>query len=348
MSSNRISDRTGQNRRPLAGARGWIISEPKAGMDTQTCGLAEALGLDYEMKRVSLRGVKKWTSPWGRVPNRERFGEAGSGFAPPWPAIAIATGRAAIPYLRQLRRLAGPSLYTVVLLDPQTGPSTADFIWVPEHDRRRGPNVFTTPTSPHGFSPERIAKLRTVLPASIAALPHPRIAVLLGGKNGSYQFSAADDERLQSALQSLARLGASFMVTPSRRTHARLVEVTDAATRDAPRIVWNGTGENPYPSFLAHGDAFVVTADSVNMTGECCATGKPVYVFHPSGGKPKFHRFHARLEELNATRRLPASVDRLPSWSYPPIDGTGLIAREIERRWLKRMAWLSGAGHQPE
>ncbi len=327
--------------RPLAGARCWIISEAKAGMDTQTRGLADALGVDYELKRVTLDGMKKWTAPWGRVPKHAGFGNPGTSFCPPWPTLAIATGRAAIPYLRELRRRAGPSLFTVVLLDPQTGPGTADVIWVPEHDRRRGPNVITTPTSPHGFSPERIASLRAGTPAAIAALPHPRIAVLLGGKNGSYAFSDADDQRLQQALQSLAGLGASFMITPSRRTHPRLIEVTETATRSAPRILWNGTGDNPYPAFFANADAFVVTADSVNMTGECCATGRPVYVFHPSGGKPKFHRFHAKLEEINATRRLPETFDRLPAWSYAPIDATGLIAREIERRWQKRCAWTT-------
>ncbi len=62
--------------RPLAGARCWIISEAKAGMDTQTRGLAEALGVDFEMKRVTLAGVKRWTAPWGRVPKSVGFGEA--------------------------------------------------------------------------------------------------------------------------------------------------------------------------------------------------------------------------------------------------------------------------------
>jgi mitochondrial fission protein ELM1 len=335
---------TGQPDRPLAGARCWIISEAKAGMDTQTRGLAEALGVDYQMKRVTLEGLKKWTAPWGRVPRRACFGANHSEFCPPWPVIAIATGRASIPYVRELKRCAGPSVFTVVLLDPQTGPSTADLIWVPEHDRRRGPNVVTTVTSPHGFPPQRIAALRANVPAAVAALPHPRIAVLLGGKNGSYQFSKADDERLQSALRSLARLGASFMITPSRRTHPRLVEVTEEATRDAARILWDGSTPNPYADFLAHADAFVVTADSVNMTGECCATGRPVYVFTPSGGKAKFHRFHEALCHLGATRVLPETVDRLPAWTYTPIDATGIIAREIERRWLKRASWIA-TGH---
>ena len=85
----------------------------------------------------------------------------------------------------------------------------------------------------------------------------------------------------------------------------------------------------------------VVTADSVNMTGECCATGRPVYVFTPSGGKAKFHRFHRQLEEWGATRPLPEIVERLSGWTYAPIDSTAVIAREIETRWLRRSRWLA-------
>ena len=36
----------------------------------------------------------------------------------------------------------------------------SDLIWVPEHDLRRGPNVMTTPTAPHSFTPARLAALR--------------------------------------------------------------------------------------------------------------------------------------------------------------------------------------------
>lgn len=315
-------------------------------MDTQTLGVAAALGLDVEMKRVANVGLKKVTAPFGGVPRSIRFGEPGSAFEPPWPAVAIATGRAAVPYLKELKRRAGAKVFTVFLLDPQTGPSAADLIWVPAHDRRRGPNVITTLASPHGFSPERLARLRLTMPSAIAALPSPRIAVLLGGKNGVYDFSDADDRRFQAGLACLAALGASFLITPSRRTHPRLIEVAEEATRQAPRLFWDGTGDNPYPDFLAHADAFVVTADSVNMTGECCATGRPVYVFTPSGGKAKFHCFHEALRERGATRVLPERVAALPDWSYAPIDCTDEIAREIEARWLRRHGWLGSAASE--
>lgn len=326
----------------LKGAHAWIITDGKAGMDVQAKGVADALGLDYTMKHVAPQGMQKLLSPWAPVSRRENFGGPGSPFAPPWPRIAIATGRASIPYIRALRRKAGLETYTIVLQDPKTAGGIADLIWVPEHDRRRGPNVIVTPTAPHSFSAERLAGLRHTVPAAIAALPGPRITVVLGGKNGVYKFTDADDDRLAGALRSLGELGASFMVTPSRRTHQRLIDCVDAATRNFPRIFWDGKSDNPYPLFLAHADALVVTADSVNMTGEACATGRPVYVFEPSAGSAKFRRFHEKLMTFGATKPLPARVDELPRWGYTPLDSAAMIAAEIEKRWQRRMHLVSG------
>jgi mitochondrial fission protein ELM1 len=307
-----------------------------AGMDVQAQGVAEALGLAYEMKRVDPKGIWKFAAPWGPVAPSERFGRPGSRFAPPWPAVAISLGRGSVPYMRALRRMAGPETFTVVMQDPKTGLGTADMIWVPEHDRLRGENVFTTLTAPHSFTSARLADLRRTVPPDIAALPRPRVAVVLGGKNAVYKFRDEDDTRLAGALGSLGALGASFLVTPSRRTHPRLLEVVDSATRAYPRILWNRRGANPYADFLAHADLLVVTADSVNMTGEACATGRPVLVFTPSGGSAKFRRFHAALEARGATRPLPDRLDAIPEWRYEPLHSVDDIAREIERRWRGR------------
>lgn len=326
---------SGQQQRPLAGHSAWILTTGLAGMDVQTRGLAEALGLDYTMKPIAPKGIFKLLAPWGPVAPSERFGAPGSTFAPPWPDVAISLGRSSIPYMRALRRRA-PETFTIVMLDNKAGRGVADVIWVPQHDRLRGPNVITTLTAPHSFTPERLAELRRAVPAEIAALPRPRVAVILGGKNAVYEFRAEDDARFAGALQSLGALGASFMITPSRRTHQRLREVTEEATRTFPRILWDGEGANPYGDFLAHADALVVTADSVNMTGEAAATGRPVLVFTPSAGSDKFRRFHAALQGHGATRPLPERVEAIPNWSYEPLHSAETIAREIERRWLIR------------
>ena len=327
--------------RPLAGTRAWIITDGKTGMDVQCKGVADALGVAYEMKPVTPKGIWKALAPWGRVAPGDSFGHAGSAFAPPWPAIAIASGRASIPYIRALKRKAGSATFTIVLQDPKTGASTADLIWVGDHDRLRGANVVTTITSPHSFSAKRLAELSASPPANIAALPQPRVAVILGGKNAVYKYTDADDDKLVAALTSLAGLGASFLITPSRRTHDRLLRKVNEATAMSPRILWNGTGANPYADFLANADMLIVTADSVNMTGEACATGKPVYVFTPSAGSKKFDRFHQALQAYGATRPLPEWFGGIEHWAYRPLDSAAIIAAEVERRWLQTRAHVT-------
>jgi mitochondrial fission protein ELM1 len=335
---------TGRRRKGgcLAGARAWIITDGKAGMDVQATGVAEALGLAYEMKRVAPTGLWKALAPWGPVSPRDRFGDPGTLFAPPWPVVAIATGRASIPYIRALRRKAGLATYCIVLQDPKTGAGAADLIWVPAHDRRRGPNVIATLTAPHGFSPARLAELRGTIPPEIAALPHPRVTVALGGKNGIYKFTDDDDHRLKASLGSLCSAAGSFLITTSRRTHQRLVRAVEQATRGRPGILWDGSGPNLYPFFLAAADWLVVTADSVNMTGEACATSRPIYVFEPSGGSAKFRRFHEALQRHGATRPLPVALTALETWSYEPLDSAAIIAAEVERRYSRRGQMLSG------
>jgi mitochondrial fission protein ELM1 len=324
----------------IGGKRGWIISDGKVGNEVQTRGVFDALGLRYEIKLVDPKGIWKALSPWGPVSPSERFGSAGSPFYPPWPDLAISIGRLTTPYIRRLKRAAGLATYTIILQDPKVALRTADLFWVPEHDTRRGPNVITTLTAPHSFTARRLSELRATMPAQIAALPPPRVAVLLGGPNGDFGYTPAALRRLGSALQSLARLGVSLMVTPSRRTPPAVAGFVDQATTGTVRLFWDGAGENPYPQFLAHADAFVVPADSVNMTGEPCATGKPVYVFEPEGGSPKFSRFHETLRRHGATRPLPETFERLETWSYAPLNSSEEIASEIARRWLKRRQML--------
>jgi mitochondrial fission protein ELM1 len=329
-----------QARDAVAGRSGWIISDGKAGNDVQTRGVFDAMGLGYETKPVDPKGIWRVLSPWGPVAPSERFGMAAGQFRPPWPEFAIAIGRLTTPYIRRLKQAAGLATFTIILQNPKVGARSADLFWVPEHDTRRGPNVITSLTAPHSFTARRLEQLRAVVPPAIAALRRPRVAVLLGGPNGDFRYTPAALARLAAALGSLARLGASLLVTPSRRTPPEVTQFVREATAGAVRIFWDGTGENPYPQFLAHADAFIAPADSVNMTGEPCATGKPVYVFEPEGGSAKFARFHEALRRHGATRPMPASFERLETWEYAPLNSSEAIATEIAQRWWKRRQML--------
>jgi mitochondrial fission protein ELM1 len=324
----------------VAGRRGWIISDGKAGNDVQARGVFDALRLVYETKLVAPSGLWQLLAPWGPVSRAERFGTPQSRFRPPWPEFAIATGRLTTPYIRRLKQMAGLDTYTIILLDPKVGTKAADLYWVPEHDSLRGSNVITTLTAPHSLTPARLSELRAAMPAEIARLPTPRVAVLVGGSSSEYRYTPAALARLSSALGSLAGLGVGLMITPSRRTPAAVMACVEEATAGAQRIIWRGQGDNPYPLFLAHADCFIAPADSINMTGEPCATGRPVYVFEPDGGSAKFARFHEALRRHGATRPCPERFERLESWSYAPIFSAETIAAEIARRWLQRRRML--------
>lgn len=321
--------------RPLKGRSAWIITDGKAGMEVQVEGVARALKTDFEAKRVSPRGIWRLLAPWIGIDPREHFGKPGSQFSPPWPDIALATGRLSIPALRAVRK-ASPQTFTVIIQDPRTGAGSADLIATPAHDRLADDNVMHTLTAPHGFSPERLARLRRKRPKELAALKKPRTVVVLGGPNAIYKFTEDDSARLAASIASLARLDVSFLVTASRRTPDHALQAVLTAIHGSPGIVWTGAGANPYETWLAHGDLFIVTADSINMTGEACATGKPVYVFEPEGSSDKFRRFHESLRRYGATKSLPERFENIESWTYAPLDSAAQIAAEIERRWLEK------------
>ena len=325
----------------IAGRIGWIVSDGKRGNEVQSGGVFAALGLACETKLIDPRGLWRMLSPWGPVSPAERFGSAQSQFHPPWPDFAIATGRLTTPYMRALKRAAGIATYTIILQNPKVSATAADLFWIPEHDRRRGANVVTTLTAPHDFTARYLQQLRQQqLPAPIAALPRPRVALALGGPNGDYHYTPAAMAHLASALQSLAGLGAGLMITPSRRTPAAVMRRIREACAGLSCWLWDGEGDNPYPYFLAHADLFIAPADSINMTGEPCATGRPVFVFDPGGGSPKFARFHQALAQYGATRPLPRRFERLETWTYTPLNSAEAIAQEIARRWRQRRHML--------
>jgi hypothetical protein len=325
----------------VRGRTGWIIGDGKAGHEAQCRGVFEALRLAYEVKRIRPGPLQQMLAPYVPVARMEYFGAPGSTFAPPWPDFAIAAGRLTVPYIRALKQQAKRATYTIILQDPKVPLSTADLFWMPAHDPKRGANVVTTVVAPHVFSPARLAELRaTAPPAAFAALPRPWVAALVGGDGSSYRFTRADEVRLAAALRSIAALGAGLLITPSRRTPPSLVTAIAEATAGHPCFLWDGTGENPYPAMLAHADRFVVTADSINMSGEPAVTGRPIHLFTPSGGSAKFRRFHDALARHGATRPLPDQVTMLPDWSYAPLHAAADIALAVAERWQRRRAML--------
>ncbi len=316
----------------MAGASAWIISDGKAGDEAQCLGVLERLGLTGEIRRIRPRKLFTLVMPWGPIDPAEAPHRPDSPIAPPWPDIAIASGRRTVAYLRRVRKESDGRTLTVFLKDPSTGADTAETIWVPQHDRLRGPNVLATLTSPHRISPERLAAARSIVPAWVRA-GRTTVGVILGGDSKHHRFTDDDVGRLTQQLQALARDGATLVVTPSRRTPPALASAVKALCAETGGFFWDGEGDNPYLAILAHADHLVVTADSVNMLGEAAATGKPIHLFTPSGGHTKISSFVNGLSRHGAVRPL---AERLETWSYEPLDATPAIAVAMAKAFARR------------
>lgn len=301
----------------MAGGRAlstcWVVTDGKAGMESQCVGLAEALGLSPIVKRVVLRSPWRQLSPYLRLGHAHAFSRRGDQLEPPWPDLLIATGRlsvAAALHVRDESRRAGHPTMTVQVQNPVISPANFDLVIVPQHDRLTGPNVIATLGALHRVTARKLTDEAAKLAKRLPDLPRPHIGVLLGGPNGAYSFGQDDMAKFASLLVSAAKKsGGSLLVTPSRRTGAENMAVLASVLGDVPHFTWDGSGDNPYFGILGLADHLVVTSDSINMVSEAAAADKPVYVFDLPGGSEKFTRFHHAMRERGLTRPFTGMLD---------------------------------------
>ncbi len=164
-----------------------MITDGKIGDDVQCRAVASGLSKDFQERRVAPRAPWVWTAPWGMIDPRDAPSKPHSPIAPPFPDVAVVSGRRAIPYARAVKQSSGGKTLLVFLKNPRAGFGVADVIWAPAHDKIHGTNIFSTLTSPHGLGPLLDAAHKSPMPA-IAALPKPMLGVVLGGVGGGAKY----------------------------------------------------------------------------------------------------------------------------------------------------------------
>ncbi|MCC2112947.1 MAG: mitochondrial fission ELM1 family protein [Hyphomicrobiales bacterium] len=349
MSAEKTQEKTPSAGEALPRPRtAWVLSDGKAGDEMQCLGIAEALGLTPEIRRVAPRRPWVWAMPWGQIDPAEAPSRPESPIRSPFPDLVIASGRRTVAYLRAIKRASKGACFTVYLKDPRCGTTAADLIWVPEHDRLRGENVIVTKTSPHRVSADLLNEARRAPRDEIAALPRPRIAVLVGGNSRRVKFRDADTEHLLACVASVTGDGPhGLMVTTSRRTPERLAIALRKALQNDAVFWWDGGGENPYIQMLAHADRIVVTGDSVNMVDEALACGCPVSVFLPSTADRRVRYRLERFAEsgLIALWTPQGTSGRLENAPSAPLDSTPTIAAAVLDRFAVHRAAVHPASN---
>lgn len=314
------------------------MSDGRAGIEAQAVGLSEALArlvpCEVTVKRVAWKG-RTGRLPWwlNLLPRRWLTPESGLPApkdAEAWPDVWVAAGRATLPLSIRAKRWSGGKTYVVQIQDPRAPANLFDLVIPPKHDRLSGDNVLPITGSPHRVTPARLAREAEAFKALIDPLPHPRVAVLIGGKSKAFDLSSERAAQIAHSIQiPLEQEGGSLMMTFSRRTPEPARALMTARLRHLPGVIWDGEGPNPYFAFLAAADYILVTEDSTNMATEAASTGKPVFVLKMDGHSLKFRLFHEELERMGAARPYGGAFH---GWTYAPVDETDRAAREVLKR----------------
>jgi len=305
----------------------WVLTEGQAGTENQARGLAEAMGFEPEIKRLRPRPFWRHLPPrlWPR-PLRAQD-PAGDPLVPPWPDLLISSGKRATAPSVAIRKASGGRTVTAHVQDPRWPASAFDLLFVPAHDRLRGPNVVVTRTALHRVTRVTLDAAAAAFAPRLEALPRPRVAVLIGGSNRRHKTSEAAFERLADQLAQLCReAGAGLLVTPSRRTGARNEAILRRRLAGLPAEIWDGSGENPYFGYLGLADFVIVSRDSVSMVSEACASGRPIYTARLASNSRRLDVFHRVLEDAGVTRPFEG---RLETWPYDPPDDTAKAAAAV-------------------
>ncbi|UCC55894.1 MAG: mitochondrial fission ELM1 family protein, partial [Gammaproteobacteria bacterium] len=269
--------------------RVWVVTGYRAGERAQILALAEALGWPYDIKDLDYRRVASTLSLF-RMRTRQGIHRAGSAkLKPPWPDLVISAGMRNEPVCRWIRKQSGGRTRIIIIGRPWAPLERFDLvITTPQYRLPDRPNVLQNSLTMHGVSMERLQIEASRWEPRFRDLPRPWTAVIVGGSSGPYTFGRKAARRLAAQATAFARArGGSLLVTTSARTApAALQELSRRITAPAWFYHWQQDDlNNPYYAYLGLADELIVTADSISMLSEACATRKPVHMFDLGSGR---------------------------------------------------------------
>ena len=264
--------------------RTWLMLGHKAGDNGQLRALSEALGWPVIEKHLVYRKTEILTNLFAGPTLAGLVGERSSPLEPPWPDLIISAGRRNEPLVRWIRKQAGEKRVRLVHVGrPWALHECFDLIiTTPQYRLPDKPNILHNEAPLHRVNRGRLEEARKLWHDRLAHLPHPRIAVIMGGNAGPYDMDRENGELLGHYANDLAaRAQGSLMVTTSARTPSAAIDAFERHV-DVPAVIYRWTADatdNPYMGFLAHADRLIVTCDSMSMLAEACETGRPVMIF---------------------------------------------------------------------
>jgi mitochondrial fission protein ELM1 len=288
----------------------WTLLGQKAGDNNQVLALAESLGWGWVEKHMQYISLELIPNRLLKVTllglKRAQSDELG----PPWPDLVISAGRRNEPVARWIRKQSGGHCRLVHIGRPWARPKHFDLIvTTPQYDLPKTPNVLYNELPLHRIDQQKLAAAAQHWRPEFSHLPQPWIAVLVGGNSSCSQFTTAGLRYLARTANALATSKtAALLVTTSARSPKGTLEVMKKEIT-VPALLFDYNDDhtaNPYFGFLALADSFIVTAESISMLTESCATGKPVYLYDSS--RPEHAGEPSELNTITIEPRHPVRI----------------------------------------
>ena len=311
----------------------WALADERPGNASQCLGVAEALGLEFQVKDLAYSAA-------GALPNaalgasfRGLTAASRAGLTPPWPDVVVAAGRRTGPVARHIKRLGGGAPFLAYIMFPgRAGIAEFDLVSVPYHDRVAArSNVMRITGAPHRVTEKALREAAAAWRRRLGGLPRPWIALIVGGSTRRRRFTEAMARELGRTANAMAETaGGALLVSTSRRSGPSALALVAEIAVPSHLYQWGDGGDNPYAGYLGLADTVIVTGDSVSMCSEACATPGPVYIYAPEAlCAPKHGRFHQGLFAGGYARPLSG---RLEDWGHEPLNAARDIALEIRKR----------------
>jgi len=269
----------------------WLIDAYRAGERGQVRALVDALAAEFgaEVETYALDYRKSVVTPhlFRLTSLRGVSRQSAARLQAPWPDLVLTCGVRNEPVCRWIRKQSGGRTRYLHLGRPWARLDSFDLVvTTPQYRVPTRANVVNNTLTLHGVTPASLQQASERWGSEFAALPGPKIAVVVGGNSGPFTFGARAARRLAEQACELARsVGGSLLVSTSSRTAATAVQALQDSI-DVPCYFYRwraNDSANPYLGMLAQADQLIVTGDSIAMISEACATGKPVQLFDLGG-----------------------------------------------------------------
>ena len=303
----------------------WVLVGSKGGDNAQVLRAADAMRLNYEIRRIVMRPEFETEKPAVSASLHHIDAAASDRLEAPWPDVVIAIGRRLSMVALWIKQQSRGTSRIALFNAPKGSSKLFDLVVVPAYyNMTDNPRICRIGLPLLGLDPAKITAARSRFDSSIGKMPRPLTVILLGGDTGVMQLDGAMARRILEKVRARQKNGGSIYVSTSRRTAPEIADVLAPLLGPDDRLFrWSANpAENPYFGLLAHGDSFVVTGDSISMIVEVARLQRPLTI-------AELPRVNARL--LKTARKLGWRDPMGSAARYVFKIGTNWRARDFNR-----------------